>query len=53
MSGVLSARAGRGLFGLPVLLGSHEEIDASVIILAAGRITHLRCIKSGAGFQSK
>ncbi|XP_038387719.1 uncharacterized protein LOC119870469 [Canis lupus familiaris] len=34
-----------------VLLGFDEEIHASVIIPAAGHITHLRCIKAGAGFQ--
>lgn len=43
----------RALFGLPVLWGFNEEIHASVIIPAAGHITHLRCIKAGAGFQCK
>lgn len=35
-----------------VLLGFDEEIHASVILMA-GRVTHLRCSKAGAGFQGK
>lgn len=36
-----------------VLWGFNEEIHASVIILTASHITHLRRIKAGAGFQCK